>query len=62
MLIALGLPHLLRTIPDRQVMLGGALFLITGLSLGFFVSSYAWLLPLWGVLNHNLAKPSFSEG
>jgi len=50
MLSALLLPKLLRNIPDRNAMLGGAAILVMGLLLGALVNSYAQLLPLWFAL------------
>ena len=50
MLSALLLPKLLRNVPDRSAMLGGAAILVSGLLLGTLVNSYALLLPLWFAL------------
>jgi H+ antiporter protein len=50
MLSALLLPKLLRNVPDRSAMLGGAAILVAGLLLGTLVHSYAQLLPLWFAL------------
>lgn len=50
MLSALLLPKLLRNIPDRSAMLGGAAILVMGLLLGALVNSYAQLLALWFAL------------
>lgn len=51
MLVALALPKLLERLPERPVMLGGALLIAIGLSLGFLAANwYAALLPLWFVL------------
>jgi len=50
MLSALLLPKLLRNIPDRNAMLGGAAILVAGLLLGTLVNRYALLLPLWFAL------------
>lgn len=50
MIAALLLPRLLDKTPDRAAMLFGAMILVAGLLVGAFVSSFAWLLPLWLVI------------
>lgn len=50
MLAALTLPKLLDYLPDRPVMLGGAITLAVGLLAGSTVSSFLWLLPVWFLL------------
>ena len=55
MIAALTLPHLLNRLPDRRVMLAGALLLVAGLLAGFAALatstlSFTALLPLWLVL------------
>ena len=51
MLVALALPRVLDTLPERGVMLAGAAMIALGLLAGFLVASrYAMLLPLWFVL------------
>ena len=50
MLSALLLPKLLHNVSDRNVMLSGAIILVTGLLFGVVVNSYALLLPLWFTL------------
>ncbi|PZO82019.1 MAG: MFS transporter [Mesorhizobium amorphae] len=47
MLVALLLPPLLDRWSDRTTMLGGAGILVVGSLLAVFLSSFAWLLPLW---------------
>jgi MFS family permease len=47
MFAALLLPRVLEALSDRTVMLGGSLTLSIGLFLGFFVSHYTLMLPLW---------------
>jgi MFS family permease len=50
MLAAFTLPKILDHLPDRPVMLGGALVLALGLLAGSTVSSFLWLLPVWFLL------------
>ncbi len=51
MLVALALPKVLERLPERPVMLSGAVLLALGLFLGFLAAKwYAALLPLWFVL------------
>ena len=55
MIAALTLPRLLSRLPDRRVMLAGAVLLVAGLLAGFVALatstlSFATLLPLWLVL------------
>tara|TARA_R110002124_G_scaffold149220_1_gene315136 strand:- start:286001 stop:287323 length:1323 start_codon:yes stop_codon:yes gene_type:complete len=50
MLAAFTLPKLLEHMPDRPVMLGGAIILAIGLLAGSTVSSFFWLLPVWFLL------------
>ncbi|MEN3142889.1 MFS transporter [Ochrobactrum sp. WV_118_8] len=50
MLSALILPRLLDTVPDRPVMLSGAILLAAGTAAAALLTSYGWLLPLWFVL------------
>ena len=51
MLVALALPRVLDTLPERRVMLAGAAMIALGLLAGFVLASrYGWLLPLWFVL------------
>ncbi|WP_339848044.1 MFS transporter [uncultured Halopseudomonas sp.] len=50
MLAALALPALLQRWQDRQVMLTGAVILISGLIVALPVNSLAWLLPVWAWL------------
>jgi len=50
MLAAFTLPKILEHLPDRPVMLGGALVLALGLLAGSTVSSFLWLLPVWFLL------------
>ncbi len=50
MLTAFTLPKLLEHLPDRPVMLGGAVILAIGLLAGSTVSSFLWLLPVWFLL------------
>jgi H+ antiporter protein len=48
MLVALGLPKLLESLPDRRVMLGGAMLLTLGLVLGPMAAHrYETLVALW---------------
>lgn len=59
MLIALMLPKVLEKLPERGVMLGGAVLISLGLFFGFFAAKwYATLLPLWFVigLGYSLAQ------
>ncbi|MGE0315854.1 MAG: MFS transporter [Lautropia sp.] len=50
MVVALSLPRLLDTLPDRRVMLVGATLLSLGLFAGTLGPGYAGMLPLWFVL------------
>jgi len=50
MLVALVLPRLLESFPDRTAMLAGASMLAAGTLAAAAVPSYQWLLPLWSVL------------
>lgn len=50
MLAAFTLPKLLEYLPDRPVMLCGAIILAIGLLAGSTVSSFFWLLPVWFLL------------
>jgi H+ antiporter protein len=50
MVVALLLPKLLDTMPDRPVMLAGALILVTGTALAAMVTGYLGLLPLWSAI------------
>ena len=50
MLVALVLPRLLDSFPDRTAMLAGASTLAAGTLAAAAVPSYGWLLPLWFVL------------
>lgn len=50
MLAAFALPKLLERVPDRPVMLSGALALALGLLVGSIVSSFLWLLLIWFLL------------
>ena len=50
MLAALALPAMLQRWQDRQVMLTGAVILISGLIVALPVNSLAWLLPVWAWL------------
>ena len=50
MLAALTLPRMLDRIPDRRVMLAGAILLMVGLLAGSAGPSFTALLPLWLVL------------
>ncbi len=51
MLVALALPRVLDTLPERRVMLAGATVIALGLLAGFVLASrYGWLLPLWFAL------------
>lgn len=50
MLAAFTLPKLLNYLPDRPLMLGGAIILAVGLLAGSAVSSFLWLLPVWFLL------------
>ncbi|PZQ76985.1 MAG: MFS transporter [Variovorax paradoxus] len=51
MLVALALPKVLESLPERPVMLGGAVLIAVGLLLGFFAARwYGLLLPLWFAL------------
>ena len=51
MLVALALPSLLERLPERRVMLAGAVLIALGLLAGLLLASrYATLLPLWFVL------------
>jgi len=50
MLAALALPRVLDQIPNRQVMLAGAILLVAGLLAGLAGPGLAALLPLWLVL------------
>ena len=47
MLVALVLPRLLDTIPDRTAMLAGASALAVATFAAATIPSYGWLLPLW---------------
>lgn len=47
MLVALGLPKLLDSVPDRPVMLAGVTLMTLTTALSAILPSYAWLLPLW---------------
>lgn len=50
MAAALVLPKLLDHVPDRPVMLFGALLLAVGVFSASWLPSYGWLLPLWFLL------------
>lgn len=50
MLAALTLPKILERLPDRPVMLTGAVLLAIGLLAGSSVSAFLWLLPVWFML------------
>ena len=50
MLAALALPHVLERLPDRKVMLTGAILLVIGLLAGLTRPGFAPLLPLWLLL------------
>jgi MFS family permease len=50
MLVALALPQLLDTIPDRTAMLAGASALAIATLAAAALPSYGWLLPLWFVI------------
>lgn len=58
MIAALALPRLLENTPDRTAMLSGGALLVIALFTGYFVTSYAWLLPLWFIigLGYSLAQ------
>lgn len=50
MTVALVLPRLLESLPDRPVMLAGVSVLIAGTFLSALVNAHLWLLPLWIVM------------
>ena len=50
MTVALALPRILDRLPDRPVMLCGAVVLVAGLTAGTTGPTYAWLFPLWFLL------------
>ncbi len=50
MLVALVLPKLLDSVPDRPVMLAGAVLMALATTLAALLPSYAWLLLLWFVI------------
>jgi predicted MFS family arabinose efflux permease len=50
MLVALVLPRLLDSVPDRVAMLAGASALAAATIVSAAIPSYGWLLPLWFVI------------
>ena len=50
MIAALSLPRLLKSTPDRPVMLSGTAILVAALSIGLWVPSYVALVALWAVI------------
>jgi MFS family permease len=62
MAVALLLPKLLDSMPDRAVMLAGALILIFGMALAAIVSAYLWLLPLWFVIGTGYSMAQTPSG
>ena len=62
MLVALVLPRLLESFPDRTAMLAGASTLTAGTLAAAAVPSYQWLLPLWFVLGAGYSLALTSSG
>lgn len=50
MFVALLLPKLLDTLPDRKVMIFGGFLMGLALSVGISITNLIWLLPVWFVL------------
>jgi len=62
MLVALVLPRLLDTIPDRTAMLAGASALAVATMLAAVIPSYGWLLPLWFVIGTGYSMAQTPSG
>jgi MFS family permease len=62
MLVALALPRLLDTIPDRTAMLAGASVLAVATMAAAAVASYGWLLPLWFVIGAGYSMAQTPSG
>lgn len=55
MLAALSLPRLLRRLPDRGLMIGGAAAMLAGVAMVPLVASLGGLLPLWALIGAGFA-------
>ena len=62
MLVAVVLPRLLDTIPDRTAMLVGASALAAATMIAAVVPSYGWLLPLWFVIGAGYSMAQTPSG
>ena len=62
MLVALVLPRLLDTIPDRTAMLAGASALAIATLAAAAIPSYGWLLPLWFVIGAGYSMAQTPSG
>lgn len=62
MLVALLLPRLLDTIPDRTAMLAGASALAIATLAAAAIPSYGWLLPLWFIIGAGYSMAQTPSG
>jgi len=62
MLVALVLPRLLDTIPDRTAMLAGASTLAVATLVAAAIPSYDWLLPLWFIIGAGYSMSQIPSG
>jgi len=62
MLVALVLPRLLDSIPDRTAMLAGASALSVATLIAAAIPSYGWLLPLWFIIGAGYSMAQTPSG
>lgn len=62
MLVALGLPRLLDSVPDRTAMLAGASALAGATLAAAAIPSYSWLLPLWFMIGAGYSMAQTPSG
>jgi len=62
MLVALVLPRLLDTIPDRTAMLAGASALAIATLIAAAIPSYRWLLPIWFIIGAGYSMAQTPSG
>lgn len=62
MVVALVLPRVLETVPDRTAMLAGASALAVATMIAAVIPSYGWLLPLWFVIGAGYSMAQTPSG
>ena len=62
MVVALVLPRVLETVPDRTAMLAGASALAVATMIAAVIPSYGWLLPLWFVVGAGYSMAQTPSG